>query len=337
MRGDALCEDVWTCCRPPGGPLRSRRAPPPGAAATAPRARRPLPARHAHERRAADATSRATTSASTWRRPASAPGASTTGRTPCPPSATPRRTSQALARVDRATSSPSDAAWAAGFVRGADPGRSTSPASATGAALAYDARARGDRRSRGSSSSTARAGGRRERRRAAAPPSTSPAAVCPSPERQRLLHAVIADPRDAVAARRASRPPAPRSPTSSTPRRRFGGQGGLANDARRRLRHRACSRACSRATTAGGRAPRSPARAAPRRGRTLPVLAFASTNMGPAWVERVRSAAQAFGGERATVRELAGYGHLDVLVGAHRRPRRLRAGARLDRGPVAAQ
>ena len=53
---------------------------------------------------------------------------------------------------------------------------------------------------------------------------------------------------------------------------------------------------------------------APRPGRSLPVLAFASTNLGDPWVARVRSAAQAFGGERATVRVLAGYGHLDVLV-----------------------
>ena len=49
--------------------------------------------------------------------------------------------------------------------------------------------------------------------------------------------------------------------------------------------------------------------------RTLPVLAFAAANMGPAWVARVRAGAHAFGGEAATVHELPGFGHVDVLVG----------------------
>jgi len=56
--------------------------------------------------------------------------------------------------------------------------------------------------------------------------------------------------------------------------------------------------------------------AAPARpARQLPVLAFASTNLGPDWVGRVRAAANTFGGARAMVLELPGYGHLDVLVG----------------------
>jgi hypothetical protein len=37
--------------------------------------------------------------------------------------------------------------------------------------------------------------------------------------------------------------------------------------------------------------------------------------MGPAWVERVRGSAEAYGGAQSVVRPLAGYGHLDVLVG----------------------
>jgi hypothetical protein len=45
------------------------------------------------------------------------------------------------------------------------------------------------------------------------------------------------------------------------------------------------------------------------------LLAFASTNMGPAWLERVRASARTFGGDGAIVRELPRYGHLDVLVG----------------------
>jgi pimeloyl-ACP methyl ester carboxylesterase len=45
-----------------------------------------------------------------------------------------------------------------------------------------------------------------------------------------------------------------------------------------------------------------------------PVLAFASTAMGPAWTARVRSGAQRFAGRRVRVHELRGYGHLDVLI-----------------------
>ena len=50
--------------------------------------------------------------------------------------------------------------------------------------------------------------------------------------------------------------------------------------------------------------------------RQLPVLAFASTQMGDAWVERVRASAKVFGGDSADVRTLPKYGHLDVLVGS---------------------
>jgi hypothetical protein len=44
------------------------------------------------------------------------------------------------------------------------------------------------------------------------------------------------------------------------------------------------------------------------------VLAFASGRLGPAWGERVRRSATAFGRDRATIVELPDYGHLDVLV-----------------------
>jgi pimeloyl-ACP methyl ester carboxylesterase len=48
--------------------------------------------------------------------------------------------------------------------------------------------------------------------------------------------------------------------------------------------------------------------------RTLPVLAFTAGQMGEAWNARVRAGAQAFGGTEADVRVLPKYGHLDVLV-----------------------
>jgi pimeloyl-ACP methyl ester carboxylesterase len=57
-----------------------------------------------------------------------------------------------------------------------------------------------------------------------------------------------------------------------------------------------------------GSAPRAPR-------RKLRVLAIASGNMGPKWVERVKDGAEHFGGDRTEFRELPLHGHLDVLVG----------------------
>jgi pimeloyl-ACP methyl ester carboxylesterase len=45
------------------------------------------------------------------------------------------------------------------------------------------------------------------------------------------------------------------------------------------------------------------------------VLAFAAENMGPQWVDRVRTGARTWGGEQAIVHELPGHGHVDVLIG----------------------
>jgi pimeloyl-ACP methyl ester carboxylesterase len=49
--------------------------------------------------------------------------------------------------------------------------------------------------------------------------------------------------------------------------------------------------------------------------RSLRVLAFASANMGAAWIQRVRDGARTFGGDGATIVELPGFGHVDVLIG----------------------
>ncbi|HEY2107321.1 MAG TPA: alpha/beta fold hydrolase [Candidatus Binataceae bacterium] len=50
----------------------------------------------------------------------------------------------------------------------------------------------------------------------------------------------------------------------------------------------------------------------------IPVLAFASTNIGPRWPAQVKSAA-AQTGDDPTVVVLSGWGHLDVLCGTHAR------------------
>ncbi len=47
----------------------------------------------------------------------------------------------------------------------------------------------------------------------------------------------------------------------------------------------------------------------------VPVIAFASTNIGPHWSQGVAASARAAGGSGATVTTLAGWGHLDVICG----------------------
>ncbi len=49
--------------------------------------------------------------------------------------------------------------------------------------------------------------------------------------------------------------------------------------------------------------------------KPLPVLAFAAGARGPEWIDRVREGARTFGGDAADVRILGGQGHLDVLLG----------------------
>lgn len=53
----------------------------------------------------------------------------------------------------------------------------------------------------------------------------------------------------------------------------------------------------------------------------LPVLAFAAGGRGTDWVQAVRTAATTFGGEHADVRVLGGQGHLDVILGRQAAPR----------------
>jgi hypothetical protein len=93
----------------------------------------------------------------------------------------------------------------------------------------------------------------------------------------------------------------------------FGGRGGLANtyDDVSDLRVlatllRSYDRWWPRAAL-DGRAPSAPSSG-------VPVLAFASGRLGPAWTERVRTSADAFAKGKATFVELPAYGHLDVLV-----------------------
>jgi pimeloyl-ACP methyl ester carboxylesterase len=205
-----------------------------------------------------------------------------------------------------------DVAWAVGFVRGADPGPLYVAGFSQGAALAYRLAARSDQALAGLVILDGAAGDGRE------PGAGGPAidvggSRLPFPLRQQLLGAVRVDPN--------SPSPVPGYGNAgaaladllySAPS--FGGEGGLANarDGVSDVRTLATlleryDRWWPRAAV-GGPAPGRPK--AP-----IPLLAFASTNLGPAWLERVHASARDFGGPNAEVRELLGYGHLDVLVG----------------------
>jgi len=49
----------------------------------------------------------------------------------------------------------------------------------------------------------------------------------------------------------------------------------------------------------------------------IPVIAFSSTNISKDWPERVAKSASSTGSSDVTVKQLAGWGHLDVICGTH--------------------
>jgi len=307
LHGEPLCEDVWTCSRPPRGQfdrIGLRRV------ARCDGATGPvvlyLPGMHMnaelplveprHDLRLYLAEERVRAWGLDYRTHA------------VPPDASPADL-RALDgwTVDRFVD---DVAWATAFVRGADPGPLFVAGFSQGAVFAYRLASRRDAALAGllildgaPNSGPVVAGG--------GPAIDVGGSQLPFAERRRLLDQVIAD---------ANAPsPLPGFPTagaalasilSTAPL--FGREGGLAAGARvseisvLAVLLRSYDRWWPRAAV-GGPSPRPPK-------TPLPVLAFASTNMGPAWVDRVRAAALAYGGPEAEVRELAGYGHLDVLV-----------------------
>ncbi len=307
VRGLALCEDVWTCARPPEGPfdrvaLRRIAACAGGAGPLL----LYLPGMHmTSEVPTTDARADlrlylAQTGLRTW---------GLDYRTHAvPPDASPAD----LEALDRWTADvfAADARWAMAFIRAAEPGPIVLAGFSFGGALAY--RVASEERPAALVVLDAAAGGGH------VPPGSGPAldvasTRLPWPLRRALLAAVIADPTG----------PSPLPGYASAgaaladvlwTSQSFGGQGGLSaardgmSDPQLLARLLASEdRWWPRAvvTAKPPRPPRSP----------LPVLAFASTRMGPQWVEEVRAAARAWGGPRAQVRELPGYGHLDVLVG----------------------
>jgi len=306
-QGVALCEDSWTCERPPGGRFDRiglhRLAPcevGPGPVVLY------LPGMHMNGELAA-AQPR-----TDLRAYLAVAGIRTWGldyRTHVVPSDAKPEDLGALARWT-ADVFVDDAAWAAGFVRGIDFGPLVVAGFSQGAAFAYRLAAREDVPLAGLVVLDGMANESDGPRGEGAPIDVGSGRL-PFAARASLLKRVIADPNGPS--------PVAGYPTAgaaladilyTSPS--FGGNGGLANtrDGVSDIRMLATlldtyDRWWPRATLGGGAAkPRRP----------LPVLAFASTKLGPAWVERVKTSARAFGGEKAWVRELPGFGHLDVLV-----------------------
>jgi pimeloyl-ACP methyl ester carboxylesterase len=310
LRGIAMCEDAWTCTRPPGGPFDRiglhRLAACEGA--TGPVVLY-LPGMHMNgELPIVDPRY-------DLRVYLAAAGVRTWGldyRTHAVPA---QASPDDLGTLRRWTSEVfvDDAAWAAGFVRGADRGPFYLAGFSRGAAFAYELASRADQGLAGLVilDGMAGSGGAGDGARGG-PAIDVGGSRLPFPERERLLSAVIGDPR--------APSPMPGFPSAGTALAEllysapsFGGHGGLssARDGTSDVQIvatllRSYDRWWPRAALD------APAPERPK--RPIPVLAFASTNMGPAWVERVRASAGAYGEESAAVRELPLYGHLDVLV-----------------------
>jgi len=307
--GAALCEDVWACARPPGGRfdrIGLHRL------ALCENATGPivlyLPGMHMNgelpiaEPRHDLRVYLAAAGVRTW---------GLDYRTHAVPADAPAADLEALSRWT-ANLFVDDAAWAAAFVRGADAGPLYVAGFSRGAAFAYRLAAReGEALAGLLVLDGAVSGGR-------APAGGGPAidvggSRLPFAERKQLLSDVIADPR------RPSSVPGFASAGAALAdilftAQSFGGHGGLANT------RDGVSDVQLLATLLASYDrwwPRAAldAQAPPRPSRTLPVLAFASTGLGPEWVKRVHDSAEAWGGPSAVVRDLPGYGHLDVLVG----------------------
>jgi len=309
IRGAAVCEDVWTCGRPPGGRfdrLGLRRL------ALCEGARGPvvlyLPGMHMNARVPS------TDARHDLRLYLTAAGMRTWGldyRTnSVPPEATPADL-EALAAWTASVFT-DDAVWAAGFVRSADPGPLYLAGFSYGAGLAYRVASGVREPVAGLVILDGAAGGSRLQN-ATTPAIDVGGQRLPFEERKRLLTSVMADP-DGDS-------PLPGYPTAGAALAEilhsssaFGGKGGLSAARAGVSDVQVVARLLATYDRWWPRAALDAAPPAPP-GARIPVLAFVTTNMGPAWVERVRASAKSFGGEQATIRELPGYGHLDVLVG----------------------
>lgn len=307
-QGLDLCEDVWTCARPPGGRFDRvglhRLAP---CATVGGPVVLYLPGMHMNgelairEPRYDLRLYLATAGIRTW---------GVDYRTHAVPADASPADLRALAAwttdvfVD-------DVAWATAFVRGNDPGPLVVAGFSQGAAFAYRLAARPDPSLAGLLILDGALGGGR-RASGDDPAIDVGGSRLPYAARQQLLATVDAEP---------SLPsPVPGFANAGAALEgilysasSFGGQGGLSNTRDGASDVRVLARLLASYDRWWPRAALDAPDPTPP--RTLPVLAFASTRLGPEWVARVHATAERWGGNTARVRELAGYGHVDVLVG----------------------
>jgi pimeloyl-ACP methyl ester carboxylesterase len=310
VRGETLCEDVFSCFRPPGGVVDRiglRRLAPCGGG-TGPVVLY-LPGMHMNGEISNTSANQdlrlylAQAGIRTW---------SLDYRTHAVQPNAKEEDLQTLAGWTRERFL-EDAEWATTFVRSTDPGPLYLVGFSYGAGLAYGIAARGDQPVMGlvildgvpgggggsaedGGSSAIDVGGSR----------------LPYDERERLLQAVIRSPGGPSPVGGGTAGSALADIVYTSPS--FGGAGGLSAARNGVTDVRVLARLLDsydrwwpRAALAGS-APGGPR-------RKLRVLAIASTNMGPEWVARVKDGARSYGGDKTEFRELPLHGHLDVLVG----------------------
>jgi pimeloyl-ACP methyl ester carboxylesterase len=204
-----------------------------------------------------------------------------------------------------------DAEWAATFVRGADPGPLFLAGFSYGAGIAYGLAARGNQPIEGLIILDGVPGG------SSIAPESGGSAIDVAgsrlsyADRERLLRAVVQSPNSPSPVGGGTAGAALGDILYTSPS--YGGQGGL-SAARNGVSD---IRVVALLLDSYDRWWPAAALAGPAKGprKRLPVLAFASENMGPSWVARVKQGAEEFGGDHATVKTVPLHGHLDLLVG----------------------
>jgi pimeloyl-ACP methyl ester carboxylesterase len=311
VRGQTLCEDVFSCFRPPGGVVDRiglRRLAPCGGA-TGPVVLY-LPGMHMNGEISSTSANQdlrlylAQAGIRTW---------SLDYRTHAVPANASQDDLQTLSGWTR-DRFVEDVEWATTFVRSTDPGPLYLVGFSFGAGMAYDIAARNDQPVMGlvildgipgAGGGTAEASG------------SSAIDVAgsrlPYEQRERLLQAVIKNPGGpSPVGGYATAGTALADIVFTSPV--FGGQGGLSAARNGVTDVRVLARLLDSYDRWWPAATLSGSAAGGSR-RKFRVLAIASTNGGPEWVARVKEGARSFGGDKAEFRELPLHGHLDVLVG----------------------